>query len=117
MNVRRVARLIAASPRGDKAKKEPEMIEVSRLPGDDPMKFEVRARDGAGQTRHRVTMKARDFARLAPSATPERCVEAAFAFLLDREPKESILASFDVSVISRYFSDFESKFPNYLAER
>jgi hypothetical protein len=30
-------------------------------------------------------------------------IEAAFRFLLAREPKESILARFDVSVISRYF--------------
>jgi hypothetical protein len=35
--------------------------------------------------------------------TPERCLEAAFQFLLDREPKESILRRFDVMAISRYF--------------
>ena len=29
--------------------------------------------------------------------TPERCLEAAFRFLLDREPKESILRRFDVT--------------------
>jgi hypothetical protein len=39
--------------------------------------------------------------------TPERCLEAAFRFLLDREPKESILRRFDVTVISRYFPEFE----------
>jgi hypothetical protein len=33
----------------------------------------------------------------------ERCLEAAFRFLLDREPKESILGQFDVKVISSYF--------------
>jgi hypothetical protein len=35
--------------------------------------------------------------------TPERCLEAAFCFSLDREPKESILGHFDVTVSSRYF--------------
>ena len=30
-----------------------------------------------------------------------------FAFLLEREPKESILRSFDVSVIGGYFPEFE----------
>ncbi len=40
-------------------------------------------------------------------ASPERVIEAAFEFLLDREPKESILSSFDVTVISRYFPIFE----------
>ena len=45
--------------------------------------------------------------RYAPGATPEALVEASFRFLLEREPKESILRSFDVSVIGRYFPEFE----------
>jgi hypothetical protein len=48
--------------------------------------------------------------------TPERCLEAAFRFLLDREPKESILSRFDVTVISRYFPEFERELPRYLAQ-
>jgi hypothetical protein len=48
------------------------------------------------------------------TASPERVVEAAFEFLLDREPKESILGSFDVNVISRYFPEFESDIAGYL---
>jgi hypothetical protein len=39
--------------------------------------------------------------------TPERCIEAAFQFLLDREPHESILRRFDITVISHYFPEFE----------
>ena len=35
-------------------------------------------------------------------------------FLLDREPKESILGRFDVTVISRYFPEFERELPHYL---
>ncbi|MGA7544342.1 MAG: hypothetical protein WBW08_00720 [Methyloceanibacter sp.] len=41
--------------------------------------------------------------------TPERCLEAAFRFILDREPKESILGRFDVTVIQRYFPEFEQE--------
>jgi hypothetical protein len=36
--------------------------------------------------------------------------------LLDREPKESILSHFDVTVISRYFPDFEREVPRYLSQ-
>ena len=36
-------------------------------------------------------------------------------FLLDREPKESILGAFDIRVIRRYFPDFDDAFPGYLA--
>jgi hypothetical protein len=34
-------------------------------------------------------------------------VRVSFGFLLEREPKESILPTFDLTVIGRYFSDFE----------
>jgi Holliday junction resolvase-like predicted endonuclease len=47
--------------------------------------------------------------------TPERYREAAFWFLLDREPKESILRRFDVTAISRYFPEFEREMPRYLS--
>jgi len=47
---------------------------------------------------------------------PERCLEAAFRFLLDREPKESILPRFDVTAISRYFPEFEREMPHYLSQ-
>ena len=93
------------------------IITVAPLPGADPLVFEVEVAEGRGATRHRVTLTAADFARLAGGATPERTVEAAFRFLLDREPKESILSRFDVSVIARYFPEFERELPRYLAAR
>jgi hypothetical protein len=34
-------------------------------------------------------------------------VRKSFLFLLEREPKESILRSFDLTVISRYFPEYE----------
>lgn len=36
-------------------------------------------------------------------------VEASFAFLLEREPKESILREFDLTVIGRYFPEYEQE--------
>ena len=45
----------------------------------------------------------------------ERLIEAAFFFLLDREPKESILGRFDVTIIARYFPEFERELPTYLS--
>ena len=46
--------------------------------------------------------------RLAPGASdPEDLVRASFGFPLDREGKESILPEFDLTVIGRYFPDFE----------
>jgi hypothetical protein len=93
---------------------EPTMIDIRRTEGDDPLTFEVAVRDG-NETRHQVTMSRETFTRLASgNHTPERCIEAAFRFLLDREGKESILRRFDVSVIARYFPGFERELPSYL---
>ena len=41
-------------------------------------------------------------------------LEAAFRFLLDREPKESILRTFDLSVINSYFPEFKKTIQEYL---
>lgn len=81
----------------------------------EPMQFEVVVQDRSGETRHQVTMSQSDFERLGGGrASPEECVRAAFTFLLDREPKESILRRFDVSVIETYFPEFDSEFSRYL---
>ena len=80
------------------------------------LSFDVVLRDADGETRRRVTVSAEDAARFARlGADPARAVEAAMAFLLDREPKESILGSFDINVIRRYFPEFDKAFPAYLA--
>ncbi len=89
-------------------------IQVTRGPGEDPMSFVVVVGDDARRTRHAVTFARADFERLARGAAPERCVEAAFRFLIDREPRESILRRFDISVISRYFPEFERELPRYI---
>jgi len=91
------------------------MIQVRRMADGDPLGFEVVVRNGEGETRHQVTMSREVCDRLtAGRHTPEACIDAAFRFLLDREPKESILGRFDVTVISRYFPEFERELPRYL---
>lgn len=92
------------------------MIEIRRTGDRDPLEFEVIVREGRGETRHQVTMGRKTCEQLtAGKHTPEECLEAAFRFLLEREPKESILGRFDVMLISRYFPEFEEKLQRYLA--
>jgi hypothetical protein len=72
-------------------------------------RFRVRIDEGASSTEHEVAVSARDLKRLgAGYPSPEAFVRACFDFLLEREPKESILPSFDVTVIGRYFPEFET---------
>lgn len=90
-------------------------VTVTTIAAGDPFTFEVVIRQGADETRHRVTMARVTFERLrGGAAAPDRCIAAAFWFLLDREPKEAILASFDVAIIARYFPEFEHRLPAYL---
>jgi len=92
------------------------MIEVKQSGHSDPLTFDVVIQESGKETRHQVTMSIGDYDRLTKgSCPPEHCVEAAFRFLLDREPKEAILPRFDVSVISRYFPDFERRLSRYIA--
>ena len=39
--------------------------------------------------------------------TKEELLDFSFKFLLDREPNTSIMSSFELTIISRYFSDYE----------
>ena len=69
-----------------------------------PCEFEFVVREEDGESRHNVTMSHATCERPSRGKQePERCIEAAFRFLLDREPKELILERFDLTVISRYF--------------
>jgi hypothetical protein len=93
------------------------VIEVTRTGEGDPLEFEVIVREGGGESRHHVTMTSDACQRLASGAcAPERCIEAAFRFLLDREPKEAILPSFEVTLISHYYPEFEHELRRYLQQ-
>jgi hypothetical protein len=70
--------------------------------------FRVRVIEGKSETAHRVTLKPEDYDRLAKGKVePVELVRRSFEFLLENEPKESILARFDLAVIGRYFPQFE----------
>ncbi|HEY1944603.1 MAG TPA: hypothetical protein VGH40_21015 [Roseiarcus sp.] len=90
------------------------MIKVQQVGDGDPLEFEATIEEPDGTTRHRVSVTRADAARLGGGAASEHLVEAAFRFLLEREPKEAILSRFDIKTIARYFPEFEREFPNTL---
>lgn len=74
----------------------------------DSLAFDVTVSEGSGRSAHHVTVSRPDLERLGASGeTPTRFVERCFEFLLQREPKESILSRFDITDIGRYFPEFE----------
>jgi hypothetical protein len=83
-------------------------IQVSTTEGDDGYEFVVSVVEGSSETHHRVTLKKSDYQELVGGkASPQALVEESFRFLLEREPKESILRSFDLMVIGHYFPQYK----------
>lgn len=85
-------------------------IAVSVEESGDGWTADVTVSRGGGSTRHRVTLSSEAYERLCGGAvTPEELVRESFEFLLEREPKESILREFDITVIARYFPEYEAE--------
>jgi len=73
-----------------------------------PHTWEVRVA-AARATEHRVRVSPDYAAKLVrPGETVESLIVRSFEFLLEREPNTSILGEFDLSVINRYFPDYET---------
>jgi hypothetical protein len=86
-------------------------IDVRHLCGE---KFAVTIDEGGSKSQHEVTATAAQVDRLAPGGDPADLVEASIRFLLQREPKESILSRFDLDTISRFFSEYERQVGEFL---
>lgn len=78
-------------------------IHVAHVGGDE---YEVEVRDDSGVSEHRVTAAPARVEELGGGADAEALIEESFRFLLEREPKEAILSTFELSVISRYFPEY-----------
>ena len=83
-------------------------IDVSCVTATDGWLCQVKVAEGGSETRHSVTFTRADFQRLTTSGgTPNGLVRRSFEFLLAHEPKESILRSFALPDIGRYFPEYE----------
>ena len=72
-------------------------------------KYEITV-NSSTSTKHVVTLTDTFHQNLTNGkATKAELLEFSFKFLLDREPNTSILSSFELTVISQYFSDYENK--------
>lgn len=69
--------------------------------------------DGSTTTRHRVSLSDIDHERLTAGTCDKRTlITRSFEFLLEHEPNTSILESFELTVIGRYFPEYESTIRN-----
>ena len=62
--------------------------------------------DDASATEHDVQVDRATLDDLAPGATPDELVRESFTYLLEREPRESIMRAFELPIIARFFADY-----------
>ena len=75
--------------------------------GQDGWICDVTVSENGSQTQHEVSVSEEEMRRYGiPSTSVVTLVSGAFSFLLEREPKESILQRFALSDIERYFPEF-----------
>ena len=83
-------------------------IDISCVTATDGWLCQVAIADHGSGSRHSITFTRADFQRLGSSGeTPDSLVRRSVEFLLAREPKESILKSFALTDIGRYFPEYE----------
>jgi hypothetical protein len=88
------------------------MITVETI---DEQTYKVTVSDRSTTT-HTVTVDPSYHQKLTGGRVPaEKLVEKSFEFLLERESNTSILRSFDLPVIGRYFPDYERVIREMLA--
>jgi hypothetical protein len=90
------------------------MIQVHHLSGDE---YEVKV-GGTTPTTHRVTLREADRGRIGgKDASAVQLIEESFRFLLEREPNTSILSSFELPLIGKYFPEYERQIRERLRQR
>ena len=81
-------------------------ISIKKL-SDDVLKVTVAK---SSTTTHTVTVTDQSLNDLTDNnVTKTQLLEFSFTFLLEREPNTSILSSFDINVISKYFSNYKDE--------
>lgn len=89
------------------------MVEVHAEARGEDWLCDVAVDQSGWRTRHVVTVRRADLERWAHGTAREdveSLVAKSFDFLLERELPSAILATFDLSVIQRYFADYDRTF-------
>jgi hypothetical protein len=89
------------------------MVEVRAETKGDHWLCQVSVDHGGLRTRHSVAVTPADLERWGDGnerEDVESLVARSFDFLLEREPANAILASFDLAVIQRYFPEYNAVF-------
>ncbi len=83
----------------------PAQIEINQIAEHE---FHVRVIEGAAETSHRITLRAEAYDEIAGGkADPTDLVRRAIELLLSREHPKPIPPECDLTILARYFAEFE----------
>ena len=89
------------------------MVDVHAEARGEDWQCDVTVDQSGRRTRHSVTVRRADLDRWAEGREREdveSLVARSFDFLLEREPPSAILTTFELSVIQRYFAEYDTAF-------
>lgn len=79
-------------------------------------RYHVTVAENGTRSRHVVSLSDSYYLKLTrKQVSQEELILRSFEFLLEREPKESILREFDLSEIGRYFPAYETEIQKRLS--
>lgn len=88
---------------------------LTEIDNDRGWTFTVSLGDDADALQYTVTLGWRDYDHWSHGrVAPQRVIQAAFRFLLERESPSEIMPAFDCAVIRRYFPDVDQELPKLL---
>lgn len=84
-------------------------VDVACAAAGDGWACSVRVREDGATTEHEVAVRPAEATAHGVHGVDdaERLIRETFTFLLEREPKESILRTFDLDVVRGYFPEYE----------
>jgi hypothetical protein len=96
------------------SKEQLSMIEIEKK---NQNEFVVLVREKETQSQHLVTLDDAYYHLLTQGKiAKEDLIRKSFQFLLEREEKESILSTFNLQIIKRYFPEYEEEMSSSIAE-
>lgn len=81
-------------------------LSVACDPTDGGWRCTVVVAEGDSASEHLVEVDRLTLDDLAPGATPDELVRESFVYLLEREPRDSIMRTFELPIIARFFADY-----------
>ena len=85
-------------------------IKINQIFDKPSWRFNIIIEDEKGKTQHSVSMSKDFYKSLDLDIEPWKIINETFRFLLVKEPKESILKEFDITIVSYYFPEFKEEF-------